>query len=203
MDSCKHCGGQLLVTKTKRTPQQLRKPYYYTAYYRCAKCHRIYHSDEFKIENRNYDLFSGQTENGVPVDVEIWTDGACINNGQPNASAAWGFVSGDYEEAGRVEGKQTNNRAEAEAVLQALRWAAKKGHRRVKILCDTQVTIFGLQKPPEKVIANRDIFEKIAQVIATHELLVQYQKVLGHSGVEQNERVDKVANSFAMQHANQ
>jgi ribonuclease HI len=159
----------------------------------------MYHSDEFKVENQNYDLFSGQTEGGQPVDVEIWTDGACINNGKPNASAAWGFVSGAYEKAGRVEGKQTNNRAEAEAILHALQWAGDEKHRRVRILCDTQITIFSLQKPLEKIVANRDIFEKIYRVIAKYDLIVEYEKVRGHSGVEQNERVDKLANTLAMQ----
>lgn len=196
---CRHCGLPLVVKQTKRTPQQLLKPYYYTAYYVCPRCGRMYHSDEFKVENQNYDLFSGQTENGEPVDVEIWTDGACVNNGKENASAAWAFVSGKYEEAGRVEGKQTNNRAEAEAILHALKWAAAQRHRRVKIFCDTQITIYSLQKPLEKIVANKDIFEKIFHVIKQHELFVCYEKVLGHSGIEQNERVDKLANTLAMQ----
>ncbi len=201
MNTCRHCGSQLLLTQTKRTPQQLLKPYYYSAYYRCSRCGRMYHSEEFKIKNQNYDLFSGQTELGVPVDIEIWTDGACVNNGKPNASAAWAFVSGEYEQAGRVEGKQTNNRAEAEAILHALRWAAEHKHRRVKILCDTQITIYGLQKPLEKIVANKDIFEKIFNVINSNDLLVQYEKVLGHSGIAENERVDKLANTLATQSA--
>lgn len=161
----------------------------------------MYLSDEFKVLNKNYDLFSGQTKYGEPVDVEIWTDGACVNNGKPNASAAWAYVSGEFEQAGRVEGKQTNNRAEAEAVLHALRFAVEKGHRRVRILCDTQITIYSLQKPLEKIVANKDIFEKIFKVMKEHSLIVSYEKVLGHSGVEQNERVDKLANNLAIKQA--
>lgn len=201
--TCKHCGSSLIVKQTKRTPEQLLKLYYYTAYYFCPSCKRIYHSDEFKVENENYDLFTGKHDpTGELVDIEIWTDGACVNNGKENASAAWAFVSGDFEKAGKVTGKQTNNRAEAEAILEALKWAGEKGDRKVKILADTQITIYSLRKPLENIKANQDIFEKIFQVIKKYSMEVVYQKVLGHSGVEQNERVDKLANELAAKQIN-
>lgn len=195
---CKHCGSQLVVKQTKRTPEQLLKKYYYTAYYLCPNCHRLYHSEEFKVVNENFDLFTGDTVIGEPVDVEIWTDGACVNNGKENARAAWAFVSGEYEKAGLVDGKQTNNRAEAQAILEALRWAAEQKHPRIKIYADTLITLHSLKKPLEKIKANTDIFEKIFSVIKNNNLDVIYEKVLGHSGVENNERVDKLANTLAI-----
>ncbi len=197
--TCKYCGSQLFIKQTKRTPQQLLKSYYYTAYYFCPHCSRIYHSDEFKVKNENVDLFTGITENGEPVEVEIWTDGACINNGKATAKAAWAFVSGDFEKTGFVTGKQTNNRAEAEAIYYALYWAAEKGYKRIKIYADTQITIHSLRKPLEKIKANQDIFEKIFSVIKEYQLTVFYEKVMGHSGIENNERVDKLANRLASQ----
>jgi len=197
--TCKHCGSLLVIKQTRRTPEQLKKQYYYTAYRLCPQCHRIYHSDEFKVVNENFDLFSGNHDaSGEPVDVEIWTDGACVNNGKPHASAAWAFVSGDYEKAGVVTGKQTNNRAEAEAILEALKWAGMKGDRRVRILSDSLITINNMKKPLAKILMNRDIYENMFDVIKKYNLDVVYEKVLGHSGVEQNERVDKLANGLAM-----
>ncbi len=195
--TCRHCGSQLTVKQTKRTPQQLLKPYYYTAYYFCSNCNRIYHSDKFKVNNENVDLFTGNTENGEPVDIEIWTDGACTNNGKENAKAAWAFLSGDFEKAGPVTGKQTNNRAEAEAIYEALRWAVENNHRRVKIFTDSQITIHNMKKPLGKILLNKDIYEKLFSLIVDNNLEVVYEKVLGHSGVKDNERVDKLANTLA------
>jgi ribonuclease HI len=200
--NCRHCGSPLIIKQTRRTPEQLTKQYYYTAYRLCPKCGRMYHSDEFKVVNENYDLFSGKhAPSGDLMDVEIWTDGACVHNGTEKASAAWAFVSGIFEKAGRVEGKQTNNRGEAEAILRALEWAAEKGERRVKILTDSQISIHGVMKAPEKVLANRDIFENIAKVVRDNSMEVVYEKVLGHSGVQENERVDKLANGMAVKNS--
>lgn len=195
---CRHCGSALFVKQTHRTPQQLKKQYYYTAYYFCPSCKRIYHSDEFKVVNENYDLFNGVHDDaGEPVEVEIWTDGACVNNGAENAKAAWAFVSGEYELAGIVSGKQTNNRAEAQAILEALSWAGEKGYKKIKIYADTLITLQSLKKPLTKIKANTDIFEKIFQIIDNYKLNVVYEKVLGHSGVLGNERVDKLANNLS------
>lgn len=200
---CRHCGSSLVVKQTKRTPEQLKKQYYYSAYYLCPRCGRMYHDEKFKIINENYDLFTGQhSPSGVPVDVEIWTDGACVNNGKINAKAAWAFVSGDFEKAGLIEGKQTNNRAEAQAILEALKWAAEKGYKRIKIYADTQITIHGLNKPLEKIKANTDIFEIIFEIINKNNLEVEYEKVLGHSGNINNDRVDSLANSLASRKTN-
>lgn len=195
---CKHCGSSLIVKQTHRTPHQLKKQYYYTAYYFCPSCKRIYHSDEFKVVNENYDLFNSvHDEAGEPVEVEIWTDGACVNNGKENAKAAWAFVSGEFELAGVVSGKQTNNRAEAQAILESLIWAGEKGYRNVKIYADTLITLQSLKKPLNKIKANTDIFEKIFNTIHKYHLKLVYEKVLGHSGIRDNERVDKLANSLA------
>lgn len=133
------------------------------------------------------------------VIVDIWTDGACIHNGTEKAKAAWAFVAGDVEKAGHVEGKQTNNRAEAFAIYHALLWAAKTGFQSVKIHTDSQITLHGVSKPAYKVKMNRDIFEKIALVIQNYRLRVAYKKVLGHGTDENNNRADILANTKAMQ----
>ena len=219
MDVCRNCGAKLIVKNTKRTAEQLKKPYYYSAYYFCPKCKKLYHDAKFKVMNNQTSLLSSTSVNlseaknlkdpsVSPQDdpstslkasnyVEIWTDGACVHNGTPRAKAAWGFVSGKVEKAGLVEGSQTNNRAEAYAIYYALVWAAEKGFRKIKLHTDSQISIHGVNKPAHKVLKNREIFEKIEQVIKDTRLQVEYVKVLGHSGNVNNERVDKLANDLA------
>src|SRR5438874_2570102 len=109
--ACRTCGSPLVIRQTKRSPSQLTKQYYYTAYYYCQHCQKMYLNDAFKVENKNADLFTENHQELSPVDVEIWTDGACSNNGRENAKASWAFVAGKHEESGLVIGKQTNNTA--------------------------------------------------------------------------------------------
>lgn len=195
--NCKYCSSPLLKKATKRTQEQLLKSYYYTAYYSCPKCGRMYHSDKFKVINDNYSLFTTDTLNQKEVDVEIWTDGACRGNGTPDAKAAWAFVSGNYEACGDVPGKQTNNRGEGYAILRALEWAAEKGHKRIKLYTDSQISLQSLAKPYSKVKANQEIFEQIANVIKNNDLHVVYEKVPGHADNMNNNRADKLANTAA------
>lgn len=191
---CRICGNLLQKRLTQKKASQLQKDYYYTAYYYCTHCHKMFLSEEFKVENRQPDLFENSQKE--VVDVEIWTDGACTNNGKPNAKAAWAFVSGKYEASGLVNGKQTNNVAEGLAIYYGLTWAAEKGYKTIRILSDSQISINNMKKPVSMIKENKDIFEKIHGVIAAHNLHVYYKKVLGHSGDENNERADKLANGL-------
>ena len=197
--TCKHDGTPLILKEPKRTPQQLKKQYYYSAYYLCPVCHRMYFDDKFKIINSNYDLFTKNDRTDEKYEVEIWTDGASSNNGRPEAKAAWAFVSGEHEEAGLVDGKQTNNRGEGLAIYYGLKWAAEKGYKRILISTDSQISIHGVSKHPEKVKENRDIFERIHAVVTKNDLKVDYQKVLGHSGDPNNERADQLAVRLTLQ----
>ena len=218
---CKQCGRKLVVKATKKSAAQLKKAFYYSAYYYCNYCQKLYHDEKFKVVNGQLDLssWSGKGHDRISQDgdsiaapdaskvssslqndkngVHIWTDGACTNNGYPNAKAAWAFVAGEEEQAGLVPGKQTNNRAEGLAVYYALKWAAEKGYKKVKLHTDSQISLFNLAKPAYKVVANREIFEQIEKVIIDNSLDVTYVKVLGHSGDPNNERADKLANGLA------
>lgn len=196
MNTCKTCNGQLIVRQTRRTPEQLKKLYYYTAYFFCTRCQKMYHSDKFKVINDNYELFTRDSLDPKDIEVEIWTDGACSNNGRTTARAAWAFVSGDHEENGLVIGKQTNNTAEGLAILFALRWAAGKGYKKIKIYSDSQISLNNLLKRIEMIKENKPIFADIFDVINKNNLVVVYEKVLGHSGDINNERADKLANGL-------
>jgi ribonuclease HI len=200
MHKCKIDGTPLHLVNSQRTPQKLKKQYYYSAYYQCPTCKRIYFDDKFKIINTNYDLFTGgHNLDSVSYDIEIWTDGASSNNGRPHAKAAWAFVTKSYEEGGLVDGKQTNNRGEALAIYHALLWASGKGYKKILLHTDSQITLHGVAKHPDKVKENRDIFQKIYDVVTKNNLKITYHKVLGHSGDPNNERADKVAVKLTLQ----
>lgn len=54
--------------------------------------------------------------------INVYTDGACSNNGRPNAKAGLGVYFGENDarnKYARITGKQTNNRAEVMAILTA------------------------------------------------------------------------------------
>ncbi len=209
-NTCKNCGTGLIIKQTKRTPEQLKKSYYYTAYYFCPKCKKLYHNDKFKVTN---DVSHPERSEGSPSlfgrdssfspqndninTVHIWTDGACTRNGYDGARAAWAFVSGKTEKADLVKGKQTNNTAEAFAIYHALLWAAEEKHKKVKIYSDSQITLNNLKKSPAMVKENREIFELIEDVIAANGLTVDYEKVPAHADNINNNRADKLANTLA------
>jgi len=195
MRTCKIDDNPLILTPAKNTKKKLTGSYYYSAYYMCPKCRRIYFDDKYKISNFNMSLgLNSQVQDDQEFfDIKIWTDGSSSNNGRPNAKAAWAFVAGEYEDAGYVDGKQTNNRGEALAVYYALLWSAEKNYKTICIYTDSQITIFGVAKHPERVKENRDIFQKIYDVVQRNDLQVAYKKVLGHSGDLNNERADKLA----------
>lgn len=78
--------------------------------------------------------------------INVYIDGACINNGQPNAKAGYGvfFAPNDVRnEAGPVEGKQSNNTGELTAFircLEILQNDISKGTK-IDIYCDSEYVI--------------------------------------------------------------
>lgn len=197
-DTCKTCGTKLIKRETRKKPSQLNQPYYYTAYLYCPRCHKLYHSEKFKVINEQLNLIDASpVQASRDYDVEIWTDGACVFNGQANARAAWAFVTVDTERSGLVVGKQTNNVAEALAIYNALQWACERGFKRIKIYSDSQISINNIRKDPQKIKQNAHIFGDISELIQTYSLDVHFEKVVGHSGDINNERADSLANSLA------
>ncbi|KAK8072908.1 RNase H domain-containing protein [Apiospora saccharicola] len=116
------------------------------------------------------ELFSGRrawmrairhTHRNDPGMLLLFTDGACLNNGQANPKAGWAFVhhagTGPNDPAnvakGRLEAKgpfgddsnQTSNRAELRAVIAALRfrhWSGENFHT-VVIATDSEYVVEG------------------------------------------------------------
>ncbi|KAG9126832.1 hypothetical protein FRC07_001784 [Ceratobasidium sp. 392] len=75
--------------------------------------------------------------------AEVWTDGSCLDNGKPNARAAYGVYFGEGDprnEAKRVPGVQTNNRGEILGVIRALEIVSESVSD-LTIYTDSQYTI--------------------------------------------------------------
>lgn len=98
----------------------------------------------------------------------MFTDGACLNNGQPNARAGWAVWFGPEPEArtvsGRLEHKgpfgdtaeQTSNRAELRAAIAGLRgcpWI-QDGYNRVVIASDSEYLVEGATAWVEEWVKN-------------------------------------------------
>lgn len=128
--------------------------------------------------------------------VKIWTDGSCLGNPGPGGWAAL-LVYGKHErELTGSEAHTTNNRMELLAAIEALEaltrpstvWLASDSSYVVKGITQW---IHGWKKKGWKKVKNRDLWERLDRAREPHE--VTWAWVRGHSGNENNERVDRLA----------
>lgn len=139
---------------------------------------------------------------------DVWTDGACAHK----TSGAGGFaavllarradgsVAREWEVFGGESGT-TNNRMELRAVIAGLR--ALPTPARVCVHIDSTYVMKnfeerlqrwqgnGWQTADGKPVKNRDLWEELSAEVAPHR--VDWVKVAGHTGVEVNERADRLA----------
>ncbi len=137
--------------------------------------------------------------------VEIFTDGACSGNPGPGG---WGAILryGDKEkELSGGEKETTNNRMELTAVIKAL--SALKEPCKVRLVTDSKYVADGVtkgwaeswrknnwRKADKKPALNPDLWEKLLDLIKTHEVTIDWVK--GHAGHPENERCDQLAVNF-------
>lgn len=139
----------------------------------------------------------------------IYTDGACKNNGTSYAKAGWGAYLVNPE--GKtlklaapvpLEQKQTNNRAELQAAVEALKRCTKPGP--ITLYSDSQLLVKGAnewlpgwkakgwKKGDKKPVEHRDLWEQIDQVLQARDVTLIW--VEGHAGHAGNELADTLAN---------
>lgn len=126
--------------------------------------------------------------------VHVWTDGACSGNPGP---AGIGVVIIDGEarrEIGEYIGEATNQVAELEAIRQGL--ASLTDRQRTVIVYSDSAYAIGLLTKPWKAKANVELVEALRR-LAKEFADLRFVKVLGHSGVAENERCDQLATSAA------
>ena len=136
------------------------------------------------------------------TEVEIFTDGACRGNPGPGGWAAL-LRTGDHEKL--VKGATvdtTHNRMELMAAIEGLR--ALNRPSVVSLTTDSQYVRQGITQwingwkkngwrtSQRKPVKNQDLWQVLDEVLTQHN--VAWHWVKGHSGHDENERVDEAAN---------
>ncbi len=122
--------------------------------------------------------------------LELWTDGACSGNpGEAGAGLVLKYKQ-HRKERSHYLGKATNNIAELEAIRLGL-VEIKNPRLPVRVFTDSAYSI-GVLTKGWKAKANQELIAEIRQQVARFQD-IQFIKVEGHAGVEENERVDELA----------
>ena len=146
--------------------------------------------------------------------INIYTDGACSNNGKPDARAGFGIYFGKNDERNVSEsftGLQTNNRAELLAIIKALtilRTEIEQGQK-INIYTDSSYAIRCCTTYGEKMFKKgwknkgKDIpntkMVKVAYNFCKKYPNIKFIHVMAHTGLQDahsigNENADRLAN---------
>ena len=123
--------------------------------------------------------------------IHVWTDGAC--SGNPGPAGLGVVIVGDGDgnrEISEYLGDATNNIAELTAILRGLQ-AVSDPKRPVIIYSDSQYSI-GLLSQNWKAKKNVELVKELRDECKRFADL-RFVKVLAHSGIALNERVDQLA----------
>ena len=132
--------------------------------------------------------------------INVWTDGAC--SGNPGV-AGWAFlVEGGVTRSGFIR-EGTNNIAELKAVIEALTYLDQFDVEKICVHTDSMYVINGItkwvhnwakndwktsnKKPVKNLLLWMWLYGYVKRVDVT------WVHVKGHSGIEENEIVDKLA----------
>lgn len=134
--------------------------------------------------------------------VEVFTDGACRGNPGPGG---WGAIlryKGKEKELYGGEAETTNNRMELTAAIRALESLNRSCS--VVLTTDSQYVRQGItewihgwkkrgwKNSAKKPVKNDDLWRRLDELAAHHQ--VEWHWVKGHSGHDENERADELAN---------
>ncbi|SJX62336.1 related to Ribonuclease H [Sporisorium reilianum f. sp. reilianum] len=140
--------------------------------------------------------------------IFVYCDGSCLGNGKPWARAGYAAYFPDprlrdRNVAARLQGLQTNNRAELMALIRAVQQAPKDG-RQVVIFSDSEYAINcvgkwlgkwrsnGWKTAKGKPVANRDLV-RLDRALDDHDIPPILEHVKGHAGHYGNEVADQMA----------
>lgn len=142
--------------------------------------------------------------------ILVFTDGAAKGNPGPGG---WGVVivtsAGRVRELGGGVHHTTNNRMELTAPIEALTHLQSTPGR-IALYTDSTYVIRGIRewvrnwerrgwKTMEgKDVLNRDLWEQLSGLVRAREDRMEWHYVRGHTGIPGNERVDEIANDFAL-----
>ena len=133
--------------------------------------------------------------------VEIFTDGACRGNPGPGGWGALMRYRGKERALSGAEARTTNNRMEMLAAISALE--ALKRRCDVILITDSKYLRDGIKQwlpvwkkrgwktVSRKPVKNEDLWRRLDALVSKHN--IDWRWVKGHSGHEENERVDRLA----------
>lgn len=137
--------------------------------------------------------------------VEIFTDGACRGNPGPGGWGALLRFNGNEKEIKGAERDTTNNRMELTAAIKAIESLNKKRRWNVRLTTDSIYVKSGITEwmpnwkrrnwktANRKPVKNIDLWQQLDKVCAQHD--IEWHWIKGHSGHEENERADTLANA--------
>ena len=140
------------------------------------------------------------------IEVHLFTDGGCSGNPGPGG---WGFILRHLASGKEIERSggmpvTTNNQMELEAVIQGLTTLKRPCH--VEVFTDSVYVGKGISewmvkwksngwKRKEggrlKEVKNIEFWKRLDEQVQRHK--IKYTRVAGHSGHEENDRVDGLA----------
>lgn len=134
--------------------------------------------------------------------IEIFTDGACRGNPGPGGWGALLRYGGHEKQMHGGERETTNNRMELMAAIMALE--SLKRPCKVDLTTDSQYVRQGItewiknwkkrgwKNAAKKPVKNADLWRRLDEVAAKHD--IEWHWVKGHSGHDENELADELAN---------
>ncbi|XP_075057595.1 ribonuclease H1 [Mixophyes fleayi] len=153
---------------------------------------------------------SGQSFTRMGDSTVVYTDGCCSRNGRLKARAGIGVYWGPHHPlnvAERLEGNQTNQRAEIVAACRAVEQAKSQNITKLVLYTDSMFTINGITKwihswkkngwklTTGKDVIHREDFEKLECL--TRGIDINWMHIPGHAGFQGNEEADKLAREGA------
>ena len=138
--------------------------------------------------------------------IKAYTDGSCLRN--PGIGGYAAILQMDGKErvfAGYSKNpNETNNRMELKAFALAVKFCTdvQKEQCTIQIHTDSQYLVTCWNHNKEWLIdenrANNDIWIQIIRKCEKYGHKIEFVKIPGHSGIEQNERADKLAREMAI-----
>jgi ribonuclease HI len=133
--------------------------------------------------------------------VKLFTDGSCLSNPGPGGWAALLRYNHTEKMLSGSQADSTNNQMELMAVIRGLQALSKSCQ--VDIFTDSKYVLDGFtkwmtawkargwKKADKKPVLNKELWIELDQAASMHEL--NWTWVKGHSGHDENERVDDQA----------
>ncbi|CAJ1077676.1 ribonuclease H1 isoform X1 [Xyrichtys novacula] len=177
------------------------------------RCHSEEEAESSPKKAKQSESSSSESKDGFTYmgdAVVVYTDGCCSANGRKGARAGIGVYWGHNNPsnvAERLQGRQTNQRAEIQAACKALEQAKEMNIKKLVLYTDSKFTINGVTSWVKNwklngwrlksggQVTNKEDFMKLDRLNA--ELEVVWIHIPGHAGYRGNEEADRLSREGA------